>query len=172
MESNSSNPMRFRKLRIAWSVFWGLAFVLLILLWVRSYTIVDVLEQRTTLQIFRLESQTGRLSFWQIRPPAGYSPEIDQLLFNQMAIGRFHSYRPVDSHGPYWHQTSVLAFGRFGGDDDRVVFIPHWFPALSLAAMAALPWLRSPTRYSLRTLLVAMTLIAVVLGLVVWATRQ
>src|SRR6478609_7250090 len=29
--------MRFRKLRIAWSVAWGLACVLLIVLWVRSY---------------------------------------------------------------------------------------------------------------------------------------
>src|SRR4051794_19852377 len=29
--------MRFRKLRIAWSVFWGLACVLLVVLWVRSY---------------------------------------------------------------------------------------------------------------------------------------
>src|SRR5215212_550767 len=29
--------MRFRKLRIAWSVFWGLSTVLLIVLWVRSY---------------------------------------------------------------------------------------------------------------------------------------
>src|SRR4051795_652243 len=30
--------MRFRKLRIAWSVFWGVACVLLIVLWVRSYS--------------------------------------------------------------------------------------------------------------------------------------
>jgi hypothetical protein len=30
--------MRFRKLRIAWSVFWGIACVLLIVLWVRSYS--------------------------------------------------------------------------------------------------------------------------------------
>jgi hypothetical protein len=29
--------MRFRKLRIAWSVFWGSAAVLLIVFWVRSY---------------------------------------------------------------------------------------------------------------------------------------
>src|SRR6476646_1576226 len=29
--------MKYRKLRIAWSVFWGLAAVLLIVLWVRSY---------------------------------------------------------------------------------------------------------------------------------------
>ena len=33
--------MRFRKLRIAWSVFWGLACVLLIVLWVRSYWFFD-----------------------------------------------------------------------------------------------------------------------------------
>src|SRR6185295_19427494 len=31
------HAMRFRKLRIAWSVFWGAACVLLIVLWVRSY---------------------------------------------------------------------------------------------------------------------------------------
>src|SRR3954470_16105716 len=34
---NSKPPLRFRKLRIAWSVFWGLACVLLVVLWVRSY---------------------------------------------------------------------------------------------------------------------------------------
>src|SRR5690349_1139434 len=34
--------MRFRKLRFAWSVMWGLACVLLIVLWVRSYYHNDV----------------------------------------------------------------------------------------------------------------------------------
>src|ERR1044072_1880010 len=33
--------MTFRKLRIAWSVWWGLACVLLIVLWVRSYSHYD-----------------------------------------------------------------------------------------------------------------------------------
>ena len=32
-----AGQMRFRKLRIAWSVTWGIACVLLIVLWVRSY---------------------------------------------------------------------------------------------------------------------------------------
>jgi hypothetical protein len=36
--------MRFRKLRIAWSVLWGLAAVLLIALWVRSYHHVDIVR--------------------------------------------------------------------------------------------------------------------------------
>src|SRR3954469_10763909 len=33
--------MRFRKPRIAWSVFWGVACVLLVVLWVRSYQQLD-----------------------------------------------------------------------------------------------------------------------------------
>jgi hypothetical protein len=35
-----NNPMRFRKLRIAWSVFCGLGCLLLIVLWVWSYLYV------------------------------------------------------------------------------------------------------------------------------------
>ena len=34
--------MRYRKLRIAWSVAWGLLAVILIALWVRSYWWMDV----------------------------------------------------------------------------------------------------------------------------------
>src|SRR5437763_4883145 len=33
--------MKFRKLKIAWSVFWGLGCVLLVVVWVRSYTWID-----------------------------------------------------------------------------------------------------------------------------------
>ena len=36
----SNTLMRFRKLRIAWSVAWGVVAVLLIVLWVRSYWMV------------------------------------------------------------------------------------------------------------------------------------
>jgi hypothetical protein len=34
--------MRYRKLRIAWSVFCGIATVMLIALWVRSFYIADI----------------------------------------------------------------------------------------------------------------------------------
>src|SRR3954447_14798313 len=36
--------MKFRKLRIAWSVFWGLACVLLVLLWVRGVWFHDFIR--------------------------------------------------------------------------------------------------------------------------------
>jgi hypothetical protein len=46
---------------------------------------------------------------------------------------------------------------------------PHWFAASVVTLIAATPWLRF--QFSLRTLLIATTLVAVVLGLVVWASR-
>jgi hypothetical protein len=134
--------MRFRKLRIAWSVVCGIFWLLLIMLWVRSYWIVDVLEKRTATQIFQLESQASRLSFWQKNPGTRnkLSPRVIKDILDAVEIGRFHSYRPVGSdRGAYWHQASVLAFGRFGKDHDRVIFIPYWFPVLNFAAITAVP---------------------------------
>lgn len=39
-------------------------------------------------------------------------------------------------------------------------------------ALACLPWLPFSKRFSLRTLLIVTTLIAVVLGIIVWAVRN
>src|SRR3954470_12360641 len=60
---NSKPPLRFRKLRIAWSVFWGLACVLLIVLWVRSYGWEDdlVWVQGSAPNVFAVQSMNGRI---------------------------------------------------------------------------------------------------------------
>src|SRR3954447_22406762 len=43
MQSADPNklPPKFRKLRIAWSVSWGLSCVLLVVLWVRSHFVIE-----------------------------------------------------------------------------------------------------------------------------------
>jgi hypothetical protein len=46
--------------------------------------------------------------------------------------------------------------------------IPLWAVTLGTVAIAAIPWSRFSHRFSLRTLLIATTLLAVVLGLQVW----
>ena len=46
---------------------------------------------------------------------------------------------------------------------------PQWCPVLASMILAVIPWLR--WRFSLRTLLIATTLVAVVLGIIVWAVR-
>jgi hypothetical protein len=53
------------------------------------------------------------------------------------------------------------------------IAIPHWFFTLFAAATAAVPWLVRPAlRFRLRTLLIATTLIAAVLGLAVYVARK
>jgi hypothetical protein len=63
--------MRFRKLRLAWSVGWGLACVLLIVLWVRTYYRMDILHQYK-----RLTSAKGNVYLNQVlNCPEGISDE-------------------------------------------------------------------------------------------------
>jgi hypothetical protein len=165
--------MKFRKLRIAWSVVCGIACVLLVVLWVRSYWWCDMFEKRTASQLLQLDSRKGRLSFWQNNLGwPGQSPKVTQLLLYSMDKGRFYGHCPADAYQkPFWNQASILAFGRFGSELQRVIFIPYWFPVLISSALAAVPWIRWSKRFSLRTLLIATTLVAVVLGLIVWAVR-
>ena len=47
-----------------------------------------------------------------------------------------------------------------------ILYIPFWFLVMLSAAVGTIPWLTY--RFSLRTLLIATTLVAVVLGLIVW----
>jgi hypothetical protein len=49
--------------------------------------------------------------------------------------------------------------------------MPHWFLLLVSSSAGILPWIRWSTRFSLRTLLIATTLVAVGLGLIVYAAR-
>ena len=55
-----------------------------------------------------------------------------------------------------------------------VASIPLWILVVTGSLFAAAPWilpLARLRRFSLRTLLIATTLVAVVLGLIVWMTR-
>jgi hypothetical protein len=49
---------------------------------------------------------------------------------------------------------------------------PLWFPTALAATLAAGPWIPVSCRFSLRTLLIATTLVAVVLGLIVWLNHH
>ena len=50
--------------------------------------------------------------------------------------------------------------------------LPIWQPVAGAIAFATLPWIRQLRwRFTTRTLLLAVTAVAVVLGLIVWAVR-
>ena len=149
--------MRFRKLRIAWTVGWGIACLLLIALWVRSYWRGDDLVVTLT-KTKQLELQSvngvciGFIAYAPSRP-----------------IKTFARYRQGPPEG---FANATLRHEVVGGDLALdIVWAAHWLVAAVFAVFSVLPWARQ-FRFSLRTLLIATTLVAVVLGLAVWATRR
>jgi hypothetical protein len=54
----------------------------------------------------------------------------------------------------------------------KAILIPYWFLLVIGGTCTAVPWIRWSSRFSLRTLLIATTLVAVLLGMFVYVTRQ
>jgi hypothetical protein len=141
--------MRYRKLRIAWSVVWGLAAVLMIALWVRSYRGYDVVYRQTKTTRTVLSSAAGII---------GLSKR------NLEAIPEWGWSKIELMPG-----TIPRAWGFSSGNNGTSLRFPHRLPIAVFSVLAAAPWIRELRwRFSLRTLLIATTLIAVVLGLIVW----
>jgi len=143
--------MRLRKLRIAWSVVWGIAGVLLIVLWVRNYWWSEGLfrvYRRPHLWHFDISSNSV-LDEGAI--PAG-------LQKSGIALSR------TTFTGP----ERPFAFESYTGGGGQVR-VPTWLALSGLLAAAIVPCVR--WRFSLRTLLIATTLVAIVLGLAVWAAK-
>ena len=163
--------MRFRKLRIAWSVVCAIACVLLIVSWVRSQSLYDAVSWRSGKGMYySLMSQYGHLTVVNGFNPNDYSSgthfEIGHKALNpfvdsptEPTLSGILGLRWYSSHGVRAFRELILA-------------VPHWFVVLLSAALAVVPWIPSLKnlnwRFSLRTLLIATTLVAVVLGLIVW----
>jgi hypothetical protein len=140
-----------RKLRIAVSVFFGLLTVALCVLWVRS--------------------------FWRMDLFSRFDTYATTIYSNDGVVGLTHQYsQPVDYVRPMaksWRVVSTNADGRYPKDFWKstqhhfVITAPHLVLALVPATIAISPWVR----FSLRTLLIAMTWVAVLLGLAAWARR-
>jgi hypothetical protein len=140
------------KLRIVWSVMFSLATVLLIALWAGSYWRLQILEKRTGLQAVQISSVKGHIAIARLDP--------------QTAIGKSY-LSVVAGDAADWRKGGVLGFAYY---DDRfltALVAPHWLLAFLCSALAVGPWISPGRRFSLRTLLVATTLIAAALGLIV-----
>ncbi len=154
--------MRFRKLRIAWSVVWGIACVLLIVLWVRSYTGGDVvcfggvrLAKAQRLWI----STRGRIESITTFVTWVTDDEGRWFWTTPLQLDLFQPETPKYSFaGIYWYTDPIPA-----------ILISDWLVLFVLGVGAAAAWIR--WRFSLRTLLVATTLVAVVLGIIIYVIR-
>jgi hypothetical protein len=138
-------------LRIAVTALSLMACVLLVALWVRSYWVQDV--------VYGWFPFPGYL---QINSSCGDIKVIANAE-KQEAMWQYNSRAPK-ALGPNWY-FKWEQHARFGWWLD--ITIPHWYLLLALAGSAAILWVSWSRRFSLRTLPIATTLIAVALGMVV-----
>jgi hypothetical protein len=153
-----NRPRLIHGLRIAWSVWWGILCVLLIALWVSSYLAEVRLSGRyTASRGFRVYSSRGCIVCYAPNMP--FQPSSYPW---HLALDSQHWLRESDARiasVPKLHYHSQEMWATF----------PHWFLLGLCGALAITPWVIQ--RFSLRTLLIATTLITVVLGLVVIMRR-
>jgi hypothetical protein len=140
-----TRPSILRLLRIAVSVVCGIVCLLLVALWVRSYYYID--------------------SFGG--PPQAFTSSRGRLLTG----GKVYVYTPDGKEPDEAKLHTVLGvFILTTVDQNNISYdggssLPIAALVVLMGAAAASPWLR--WRFSLRTLLLATTLVAVVLGLAV-----
>lgn len=150
-----------RHLRIAVSVACGLCCVLVILLWVRSYRKLDgVFWPITNVHAIEVDCLMGRVMFHV----------IDKTPLSVWAPSKFKHYEMQEGWSKHF-TSSVLGFYFQRGP--LRVDVPYWFMLLALASMAAVSWpSRIEWRFSVRTLLIATTVVAVLLGLAMYTMRD
>jgi hypothetical protein len=149
--------------RVAFSAVCGIAAVLVVILWVLSY----------------------RHSRAVLLPGIASCPEIG-ISSSEGQICLFEPYG-----GDWWRRNRRLAVfepgqgyrvhgyvGHFDGGGNPMrpgvrpheFRVPYWSAVLMLVSMSAVPWMR--WRFSVRTLLIGMTLVAVILGIAMWAAHR
>jgi hypothetical protein len=135
-------------LRIAVTSLSLTACVLLIALWVRSYWRHDSIGVSET----EIHSVRNRIVFL---PDPG-KKDFLRTRSTQVSSEFVSSInRPANRWG-------------YGSANDLGIYVtPHWFWVLIAGSIAVAPWISWSRRFSLRTLLIATTLVAVGLGIVV-----
>ena len=141
-------PRFLRYLRIVFSATCLIACVLLIVLWVRSYWWWDDFTLNNGVE--SLGSKGGTVYLFQSEIPIHPSPSYGWWIHSSGEITK-------PQNALHWQTPFRGVMG--------VSFpLPYWLPTVTFVMLAAVPWLR--WRFSLRTLLIATTLVAVVLGLI------
>ena len=153
--------MRYRKLRIARSIGWCVLAVLLVVMWARSFWyyegVLSVFGNVTTVRGTIVVNLFDFVYGWKCEnkgwsvdqgPPEGWS--------NDGPMPRWPPIRIDQSH-----------IGVF------CIELEYWFLSLLFALLGIAVWKSTlALRFSLRTLIIATTLVAVVLGLAIYAADR
>jgi hypothetical protein len=136
-------PELLRYLRIVWSAGCGMFVVILCVLWVRSCWWNEMMSSTSANRVVTtIESDSGVIYF---------IPNTSSDV------------------GLRWHYWWIVA--GVSSNLGATIRAPIWSLALLMIAFAAAPWSPWRWRYSLRTLLILITIVAVILGLIAWWVR-
>jgi hypothetical protein len=153
--------MRFRKTRIAISACCVVLCLLLIGLWVRSYRYSDAVSIQFT-PTFGIAGHSfeGGIS-WGFDLRANDEPllSVRSEYLKSSSRTELETWRKARPHSGF--EINLIPNIGLGG------VTPHYFFAL-LLALAGVFFYRTPKRFGLRTLLIAMTAIAVGLWFILW----
>jgi len=135
-------------LRIAVTALSLTACVLLIALWVRSYWRGDLVFRKVSSGWLYANSAMGSVELGIPGPQDWSAPNDVQWTWKSIEINAFATH-------------AGFSVTYYGG-----IVVPHWFLAFLATATASLPWIQLRCRFSLRTLLIATTLVAVAMGII------
>lgn len=153
----------FPYLRIAWTVFFGVLAVLLCVLWVRSYWHTDSLTQVDNNGILkRMGTNSGTLFLGWVDFKT--SPTISPPDVTDGWEYQEYDSEPMRGASPSWSCA--------WGPTEAIVAFPAWLATLLSLALAVAPWVHWSKSFSLRTLLIAITLVSFALGVIIYLTKS
>ncbi len=120
-------------------------------LWVRSYWRLDVWVRNNNSTSTIVRADTGLITFSQSKSQSKPSRHDAWVHITENA-----SWGMV-----YWQ------FDWIWRRDIVLVRTPIWIPALTVAILAGVPWIRWSKQFTIRTMLIATALVALVLGIIV-----
>jgi hypothetical protein len=157
-----------RNLQIAFSAACGIVCLLLIVLWMRSYYWYDgAFTSPPNGKSYGLSSFEGRIDgyVWQTGSwnladlVSGWTVEsVTREQYGRLDMGMGRS-------------SDTWGFGGVPHEGGALVMAPHWFLATLAGVFTLAPWIPWSRRFSMRTLLMIITLAAVLLGVIVYAIR-
>jgi hypothetical protein len=160
-----ASPLRRRFLSIA-SIVCLVACVALMGMWARSYSWTDEFYfHPASTSSFVGASAVGRIVVGkvslQITPP----PSLLEFFHRPIAEWR------TELAGIDQRWTTVAGFGMLNEANELAITMPYWFVVLVVGAPGFAPWSRVKYRFSLRTLFIATSILAIVLGMIAWLDR-
>jgi hypothetical protein len=161
--------IKYRKLRVAWSVACGVLCLLLIVLWVRSYQWADTFSfPITSKHLLGVGSAQGGMTAIKSEYVPGYYKsrwEFEHFPIADPSTAKL--FRPHNRPGFY----GVFDLGFIVSAPFFVICVPYWCLIGGAIAIGYAPWTQRFGSFSLRTLLIGMTVVAILLALILWASR-